>query len=87
MKESTMNNDRVYYSKEAEELASRQRFILVITAIALGVGFGSVIALLLAPQSGEKTRQQIGSQVETTAKDAITSANRIREDVAEAVQK
>ncbi len=82
-----MNNDRIYYSKEAEELAGRQRFILVITAIALGVGFGSVIALLLAPQSGEKTRQQIGSQVETTAKDVINSANRIRDDVAEAVQK
>lgn len=82
-----MNSDRIYYSKEAEELAGRQRFILVITAIALGVGFGSVIALLLAPQSGTKTRQQLSSQMEETAKDMMNSANRLREDVVEAVRK
>lgn len=82
-----MNNDRIYYSKEAEELAGRQRFILVIVAIALGVGLGSVVALLLAPQSGSKTRQQLGNQMEQTAKDVRDNANRIREDVAETVRR
>lgn len=55
---------RMYYSQEAEQQAQRERLTLALLASLLGLSLGAVLAFLFAPQSGDKTRQQLGEQVE-----------------------
>jgi gas vesicle protein len=57
-------NDRIYYSREAEARATRQRAIAIITFLALGLGIGAALALLFAPKSGAKTREDISKSME-----------------------
>lgn len=52
-------NDRIYYSREAEERANRDRAVAVLVFMALGLGIGAALALLFAPKSGEKTRAEL----------------------------
>lgn len=54
-----MTERRIYYSQEAERVAKRQRLLTIVIFMALGVGLGAVIALLFAPDEGEKTRRLI----------------------------
>lgn len=54
-----MTERRIYYSQEAERVAKRQRLLTMVIFMALGVGLGAVIALLFAPDEGEKTRRLI----------------------------
>lgn len=55
--------DQIYYSKEAEQRASRDRLLLVAIVSLIGVAGGALIMLLLAPRSGDETRHQLGSAV------------------------
>lgn len=57
-------NERIYYSREAELRAQRDRLTLAVMVAGLGIGIGALLALLLAPRPGDKTRKQI---VETLA--------------------
>jgi gas vesicle protein len=57
-------NDRIYYSRRAEELAKRQQTIGAVTFLALGLGIGAVLALLFAPNVGEKTRKLVTDALE-----------------------
>jgi gas vesicle protein len=59
--------DRIYYSKEAQQRANRDRFLLVAIVSLIGVAGGALIMLLLAPRSGDETRQQIASAVSEAA--------------------
>jgi gas vesicle protein len=59
-----MNNDRIYYSHEAEIYAMRYRGVLAMLFLIFGVGLGAIIALLLAPTSGKVTRQELTNTVE-----------------------
>ncbi|GAB4527578.1 MAG: hypothetical protein OHK0046_45490 [Anaerolineae bacterium] len=59
-------NERIYYSREAAERAARERLLLVLLVTGMSVSIGTLIAMLFAPQSGEKTRQQIGEQMSQT---------------------
>ncbi len=59
-----MMNDRIYYSREAESHALRERNTLILIFLGLGVTVGAVIALLLAPRSGDATRTEIADAVE-----------------------
>jgi gas vesicle protein len=70
-------NDRIYYSREAEERASRERTVAVLLFLAFGVGIGAAIALLFAPESGEKTRRELAHSVEgsvETGREAVEPA-------------
>jgi len=58
-------NDRVYYSREAEQLAAQQRTILALVVMLLGLGLGAVVALLFAPRKGDEVRKEIANQAET----------------------
>jgi gas vesicle protein len=49
--------DRIYYSEEARRLMERRQLTGVLAAFSLGLIIGSALALLFAPQEGEKTRQ------------------------------
>jgi len=57
-------NDRVYYSREAEQLAAQQRTILALVVMLLGLGLGAVVALLFAPRKGDEVRKEIANQAE-----------------------
>jgi gas vesicle protein len=57
-------NDRIYYSHEAEMRANRERTVAIMIFLALGVGVGTILALLFAPKSGEKTRAEIARSME-----------------------
>jgi gas vesicle protein len=57
-------NDRVYYSREAEELAAQQRTILALVVMLLGLGLGAIVALLFAPRKGDEIRKDIAKNAE-----------------------
>jgi hypothetical protein len=59
----TANNltNRMYYSRDAELRAGRERLLLAALVAAAGIGFGLALAMLFAPQSGEKTRQMLAN--------------------------
>jgi hypothetical protein len=55
-KELKLMNNRIYYSQKAEELMKRQQAIGATIFLLVGLGIGAVLALLLAPNVGAKTR-------------------------------
>ncbi len=57
-------SSRIYYSEEAEQKMKRQRLVNALTFAGVGIGIGSAVALLLAPHSGETTRDLIASTLE-----------------------
>jgi len=57
-------NDRVYYSREAEQLAAQQRTMLALVVMLLGLGLGAVVALLFAPRKGDEVRKEIVNHAE-----------------------
>ncbi len=56
-------NDRTYYSREAEMRANRDRIMSTIPMLVFAMAIGIAIALFLAPDSGEKTREQLAGRV------------------------
>jgi gas vesicle protein len=56
--------NRIYYSEEAETRMKRQRLVSALLFTGLGIGIGSAVALLLAPNDGETTRELIADTLE-----------------------
>lgn len=56
--------DRIYYSREAEEQAMRERNAAIIAFMVIGITVGAVLALLFAPRSGEKTRAELADALD-----------------------
>lgn len=56
--------ERIYYSREAEALAKRQRVVSTITYFTLGLGIGAALALLFAPNEGERMRRLLANALE-----------------------
>ncbi|MBN1680711.1 MAG: YtxH domain-containing protein [Anaerolineae bacterium] len=69
-----MTNDRIYYSREAERVARRNQVVTVLLFMALGLGIGAVIAILFAPDEGDKTRKLIAQAVEDGYKRGMETA-------------
>ena len=59
-----MNNDRVFYSHDAEMHAMRDRNVLTLVFLMFGLGIGTILALLFAPSSGKTTRHDLAKGVE-----------------------
>jgi gas vesicle protein len=76
-------NDRIYYSRDAEKRAQRDRVVLALAAAIMGAGFGALMALMFAPQTGDKTRQQLESQ----AKDWISQGGEVAQSAAQDLKK
>ena len=57
-------NNRIYYSREAEEQANQERLRAIGVFMVLGLGIGAVLALLFAPKSGEEIRHGISKSLE-----------------------
>lgn len=69
-----MNSDRIYYSREAEMRARRDVAMIALLLTTLGIGVGAAIALLLAPHSGDETRNVVGRSLKgvlETGRDAV----------------
>ncbi len=56
-------NDRTYYSREAEMRVNRERLMSTIPLLVFAMAIGIAIALFLAPDSGEKTREELAGRV------------------------
>jgi hypothetical protein len=88
--EEQIMTDRVYYSSEAEQQARRERLVMAMLVAGLSLSVGAVIALLFAPQSGEKTRHQIGEQVDQVAtnvqKNTDQVVKKVRDDLEQRLQ-
>lgn len=67
--------DRIYYSQEAERVARRQRIVSIVLFMALGLGLGAIIAILFAPDEGEKTRKLIADAVEDGFRRGVESVS------------
>lgn len=78
-------NERMYYSREAEQAAMRQRTMLAVFVLALGVGVGAALSMLFAPQSGDKTRQALSGQAEQTLEGIAKEVARLRREVEDRV--
>lgn len=80
-------NDRIYYSEEAAKPVQRDKVLLALLVAGLGVGVGTVIGLLFAPHSGEKTRRKLGKQVSNTVDKGRTAAESTGEQIQANVSK
>jgi gas vesicle protein len=78
-----MNNERIYYSREAEIQAIREIAKLMVFCVTLGLGIGAIIALLFSPQSGQKNRDNLGKAVEQ----GLNNGREILEPVVKQVEK
>jgi gas vesicle protein len=82
-----MTNERTYYSHDAEMRAMGEKTKLAVLTLALGLGIGAVLAILFAPSSGQKTRDELASSVEdtvNTGRDAVAPiVKRVGEEISE----
>jgi len=87
-----MMSDRIYYSREAEIRAQRERTMMAIVLLGFGLGVGAIMALLFAPRSGEETRKDITNRIEpqldhardvtnTTVENLQRDLTRLRDDM------
>jgi len=87
-----MMSDRIYYSREAEVRAQRERTMMAIVLLGFGLGVGAIMALLFAPRSGEETRKDISDRIEpqldhardvtnTTVENLQRDLTRLRDDM------
>jgi len=86
-------NERVYYSEEARRNAQRQQMIVAMAVAGVSLGLGAIIALLLAPDSGENIRDEIRNQLDellergsTATRDAVNNMGHQAQDVREQVE-
>jgi len=57
-------NDRIYYSRDAESQANRERITAILAFFVVGITVGTALALLFAPRSGEKTRAELSGAID-----------------------
>ena len=63
-----MDNNRVYYSHDAEVHAARKNAALVVLALSVGAGIGAAAGLMFAPNTGQKTREDLTHSLEQGVK-------------------
>ncbi|MBX3062434.1 MAG: YtxH domain-containing protein [Anaerolineae bacterium] len=79
--------DRMYYSHEAERRAYAERLALAAIVLITGLGIGTLLALLFAPQSGDKTRRSIASSAEDILDEGRSTGTRVVEGVVDGVDR
>lgn len=58
-----MENERVYYSHEAEIHAMREMTQLMALCLMVGLGIGAALALLFAPTPSKKIREDLTKMI------------------------
>jgi gas vesicle protein len=74
----TMSN-RIYYNREAEMQAMREKTVMAVVLTAVGLAIGAVFALLFAPAAGHKTREDIAHTFEEGLKDGRSTVEPVIE--------
>jgi len=64
-----MNTDRIYYSRDAELQATRDKTVMAVMLMAIGLGIGAALALLFAPAAGSEIRHEIAHKFEAGVSD------------------
>ena len=76
-----------YYSRDAEMRAARENALTTLVLLAIGLAVGTALALLFAPNSGTKTRRELGHAIEdrlNSGRDAIEpSLKRLEKEFAD----
>lgn len=62
-------SERTYYSREAEDQARREQMGNAALFILLGLVVGAILALLFAPESGERMRGSIEEAINDRFRD------------------
>ncbi len=82
-----MMNDRIYYSREAEVQANRERMTAIFAFFVIGITVGTALALLFAPHTGDKTRGEIADAIEEGLHEGRKASNdtihRLEKDLGE----
>ncbi len=82
-----MNNERVYYSHDAEIHAVREMTKLMALCLMVGLGIGAALALLFSPLSGKKVRDDLTKTMEkgwNNGREAVEPmAKRVEKEVAD----
>lgn len=78
-----MNNDRIYYSHDSEVQAQRFQAMLTFLFLVFGLGIGAAMALLFAPKSGKKIREELAKNV----KDGLQNGRENIEPVVKRIEK
>ena len=66
-----MMNDRVYYSREAQDRANQERNTAIVVFMVVGLAIGAVLALMFAPNSGAKTRRELAGSIGDTTSSTV----------------
>lgn len=80
-------SNRIYYNREAEMQAMRERTVMAVVLTAVGLAIGAVFALLFAPAAGSETREGIAHTFEEGLKDGRNTVEpvieRLQHDIAD----
>jgi gas vesicle protein len=84
-------NNRTYYSHESEERAARRNTALIVLALSVGAGVGAAAGLMFAPNTGQKTREDLTHGLEHSVEQGISKGHemidpalkRLEKDMAE----
>lgn len=79
-------NERMYYSAQAEQEARREKLLLVLVSVGLSVSISTMLAMLFAPQSGDKTRQMIADSVKDALDKGQAAAQSAGEQIRESAE-
>lgn len=74
-------NERMYYSREAQMRAQRERVLLAALSVLLGLTIGAVAALLLADRPGRDVRAALGGGLENALDDAQKGVRDLRREI------
>jgi hypothetical protein len=74
-------SERMYYSRDAEMRAQRERLTIAVVSTLLGAGVATLLALIFAPRRGDETRRELGKQVEQVVTQGRKTANHIIDEV------
>ncbi len=75
--------DRIYYSRDAEMRVNRDRFFASLFVLGIGLGIGTVLAMLFAPRPGDETRKLLSN----SASEALDTGREATSKAVEGLQK
>jgi gas vesicle protein len=80
-------SERIYYSHEAAQRAYRERLIMALIVAGFCIGIGAVLALLLAPRTGNETRRQLSESIDQAGQHGRAVAESVIQNVRESASK
>ena len=80
-------SNRIYYNREAEMQAMREKTVMAVVLTAVGLAIGALVALLFAPARGDQTRENIAHTFEEGIKEGRSTVepviSRLQHDIAD----